>query len=97
DYIPKPVDPVRLRTILQSANRQREDNVTVETQVAARRPAAETGRLGSLVGSSRPMQAIYRIIESVAPSNVSVLVTGESGTGKELVARSLHELSSRRN
>ena len=43
------------------------------------------------------MQAVYRIIESVAPSNVSVLVTGESGTGKELVARCLHELSSRRN
>jgi DNA-binding NtrC family response regulator len=96
DYIPKPVDPTRLRTVLQNANRQREDNVTSETQAPARRPAAETGRLGALVGSSPSMQGIYRIIESVAPSNVSVLVTGESGTGKELVARCLHELSSRR-
>ena len=97
DYIPKPVDPTRLRTVLQSANRQREDNVATEAQVPARRAAAESGRLGPLVGTSPEMQAIYSIIESVAPSNVSVLVTGESGTGKELVARCLHELSSRRN
>jgi DNA-binding NtrC family response regulator len=97
DYIPKPVDPARLRTVLMNANRQREDNVATEAQAPARRAAAESGRLGPLVGSSPEMQAIYSIIESVAPSNVSVLVTGESGTGKELVARCLHELSSRRN
>lgn len=95
DYIPKPVDPGRLRTVLQSANRQREDNVAAETE-PPRRSAQNAGSLGPLVGSSSQMQAIYRIIESVAPSNVSVLVTGESGTGKELVARCLHELSSRR-
>ncbi len=97
DYIPKPHDPARLRAVLQNANRQREDNVAAETE-SVRRPAArDTGVLGPLVGSSPQMQAIYQIIESVAPSNVSVLVTGESGTGKELVARCLHELSSRRS
>jgi transcriptional regulator with PAS, ATPase and Fis domain len=42
------------------------------------------------------MKAIFEMIERVAPSNVAVLVTGESGTGKELVARALHDLSSRR-
>src|SRR6202789_1000987 len=93
DYIPKPVDPVRLKTILQNASRQREADVELE---ATRRQLRDTGVLGPLVGSSRTMKAIFTLIERVAPSNVSVLVTGESGTGKELVARALHDLSARR-
>jgi DNA-binding NtrC family response regulator len=95
DYIPKPVDPVRLRTILQNANRQREANSNTELE-ATRRLSVDSGVLGPLVGSSPQMKAIFQMIERVAPSNVSVLVTGESGTGKELVARCLHDLSSRR-
>ena len=93
DYIPKPVDPVRLRTILHNATRQREADVELE---ATRRQLRDTGVLGPLVGSSPQMKDIFTMIERVAPSNVSVLVTGESGTGKELVARALHDLSSRR-
>jgi DNA-binding NtrC family response regulator len=95
DYIPKPVDPNRLRTILQNANRQREADSNVELEVA-RRQSRDAGVLGPLVGSSPQMKAIFQMIARVAPSNVSVLVTGESGTGKELVARALHDLSSRR-
>jgi DNA-binding NtrC family response regulator len=93
DYIPKPIDPVRLRTILQNAGRQRESDVELE---ATRRQLRDTGVLGPLVGSSPQMKEIFQMIERIAPSNVSVLVTGESGTGKELVARALHDLSSRR-
>jgi len=93
DYIPKPVDPVRLKTILHNAMRQREADVELE---ATRRQLRDTGVLGPLVGSSPQMKDIFTMIERVAPSNVSVLVTGESGTGKELVARALHDLSSRR-
>jgi len=63
---------------------------------ATRRQLRDTGVLGPLVGSSPQMKDIFTMIERVAPSNVSVLVTGESGTGKELVARALHDLSSRR-
>ena len=94
DYIPKPVEPVRLKTVLQNATRQREADVALEV---TRRQLRDTGVLGPLVGSSPEMRAIFSMIERVAPSNVSVLVTGESGTGKELVARALHDLSSRRN
>jgi DNA-binding NtrC family response regulator len=93
DYIPKPVDPVRLKAILHNASRQRETDLELE---ATRRQLRDNGVLGSLVGSSPQMMEIFTMIERIAPSNVSVLVTGESGTGKELVARSLHDLSSRR-
>ncbi len=93
DYVPKPVDPLRLRTILQNASRQ---HVDVDTELETiRRRQRETGMLGPLVGTSERMKAVFSLIERIAPSNVSVLVTGESGTGKELVARALHELSSR--
>jgi DNA-binding NtrC family response regulator len=92
DFLQKPVDATRLKTILANATRQRE--TTIELEVARRR-LRETGVLGRLVGSSRQMREIFGLIEQIAPSNVSVLITGESGTGKELVARTLHDLSPR--
>jgi DNA-binding NtrC family response regulator len=93
DFIQKPVDPTRLRAILTNASRQRETDRELEV---TRRKLRETGVLGSLVGASKKMQEIFTLIERVAASNVSVLITGESGTGKELVARTLHDLSPRR-
>ena len=61
-----------------------------------RRQLRQSGVLGALVGHSKPMQEVFGLIERIAPSNVSVLITGESGTGKELVARTLHDLSERK-
>jgi DNA-binding NtrC family response regulator len=93
DFLLKPVDATRLRTILGNATRQRQTEIELEI---ARRRLRETGVLGSMVGNSKPMREIFGLIEQIAPSNVSVLITGESGTGKELVARTLHDLSPRK-
>lgn len=53
--------------------------------------------LPNIIGSSKPMQDVFKLIRTVAPSDTSVLVEGESGTGKERVARALHRLSPRRD
>ena len=53
--------------------------------------------LGNMVGRSAAMQEVFSMIRRLAPSSASVLITGQSGTGKELVAREIHNCSSRRN
>ena len=93
DFIEKPVNPTRLRNILQNASRIRGAERELE---ASRRKLRDVGVLGSLVGPSKSMQDVFRLIEMVAPSTASVLITGESGTGKELVARTIHSLSNRK-
>jgi DNA-binding NtrC family response regulator len=93
DYLQKPVDPTRLRTILESATRQPEPDSDAGP---AEKPARHRGALGHLVGRSKAMREIFSVLERVAPSTASVLITGESGTGKEMVARTLHDLSKRR-
>src|SRR5215831_898384 len=94
DFIQKPVDPARLKQILQNASRQRGTELELE---ATKRKLRDTGLFGQMVGSSRPMQEVFHLIEMVAPSTASVLITGESGTGKEMVARTIHDLSPRKN
>src|SRR5947209_9496118 len=94
DYIQKPVDPTRLRAILHNASRQKDTERELEV---TRRQLRDAGVLGRLVGKSRKMQEIFALVERVAPSTASVLITGESGTGKEMVARTLHDLSPRKS
>jgi DNA-binding NtrC family response regulator len=94
DYITKPIDTARLRTILQNASALLGTRVELEV---TRRKLRDAGSLGSLVGGSKKMQEIFHLTEMVAPSTASVLITGASGTGKELVARTIHELSPRRS
>ena len=93
DFIQKPVDPARLKQILQNASRQRGTSVELEV---TKKKLRDTGVFGQMVGSSRAMQEIFHLIEMVAPSTASVLITGESGTGKEMVARTIHDLSPRK-
>jgi transcriptional regulator with PAS, ATPase and Fis domain len=92
--VTKPIDTSRLKTILQNAAALLGTKVELEI---TRRKLRDAGSLGTLIGPSKKMQEIFRLIEMVAPSTASVLITGASGTGKELVARTTHELSSRRN
>src|SRR5246127_707642 len=94
DYVTKPIDTSRLRTILQNASALLGTRVELEV---TRRKLRDSGSLGKLVGASKKMQEIFRLTEMVAPSTASVLITGASGTGKELVARTIHELSPRKN
>src|SRR5467141_209504 len=94
DYITKPIDTNRLHTILQNASALLGTRAELEV---TRRKLRDAGSLGSLIGSSKKMQEIFHLIEMVAPSTASVLITGASGTGKELVARTVHDLSPRRN
>src|SRR6185295_14371017 len=94
NYVQKPIDTMRLRSLLQNASELLGTRVELEV---SRRKLRDSGSLGQLVGSSKKMQETFRLLEMVAPSTASVLITGASGTGKELVARTIHELSPRRN
>jgi DNA-binding NtrC family response regulator len=94
DYIEKPIDFRRLRSILTNIAEILQARTENET---LRRSLRDKGALGRLVGSSPKMLEIFHLIEMVAPSTASVLITGASGTGKELVARTIHDMSPRRN
>jgi len=93
DYLTKPVDRARLRSVLAHVQRTR---ALMGEVVDLRGQLREFGRFGRLVGRSEAMQKVYELIERVAPTDASVFVSGESGTGKELVAETIHLLSRRR-
>src|SRR5919204_4754322 len=93
DFVEKPLDPARLRVILQRALEKKE--TLHEMQVLRRRLGQVDSGVG-LVGNSPPMRRAMELVEKVAPSKASVVITGQSGTGKEMVARAIHQLSPRR-
>jgi two-component system response regulator HydG len=97
DYLTKPFDDVELvaRAVTKAAERKAlfDRNRQLETQLRERVGAAADG----LVGNSAPIREVTRMIEAVAYSAATVLITGESGTGKELVARALHSRSPRKS
>lgn len=91
DFIEKPVQLDVLKVILQRAFYL----AGLERDSRAIPKQADQALFNGLVGTSPSIQEVFRIIQRVAPSDVSVLITGESGTGKELVARAIHRESSR--
>ncbi len=93
DFLEKPVEPGKLKILLEKLAGTRE---LLDENRRLRAELRERGAFGRLRGSSEAIRAVYRQIEQVAPSTLSVLIVGESGTGKELVAQTLHDLSPRK-
>jgi DNA-binding NtrC family response regulator len=93
DYLTKPVDLARLKTILANVARTRD----LQAEIGSLRgELRKLGRFGPLVGASNAMGAIYDLVARVAPTEATVCIVGESGTGKEVVAQAVHDLSRRR-
>lgn len=94
DYLTKPVDLARLRVLIEKAMERTE---TLREVRLLRRQLRHRGVFGRLVAGTPPMMEITRQLDLVGPTDATVLIVGESGTGKELVARTIHELSPRRD
>ncbi|HYW39675.1 MAG TPA: sigma-54 dependent transcriptional regulator [Terriglobales bacterium] len=93
DYVTKPLDPDEIAHLVKNALAHKH---ATQENVLLRETVAEVARPGDLVGQSGPMHKVFDAIETVGPTEATVLVTGESGTGKELVARAIHHASPRR-
>jgi len=94
EYLVKPVDSDRLRTVVARAIEVTRLSRSTDTQVDAT-PNDGDGAADTMIGQSPPMQEVYKSIGRVASQDVAVLIEGESGTGKELVARAIGRYSSR--
>ncbi|MFN2431635.1 MAG: sigma-54-dependent transcriptional regulator [Gemmatimonadota bacterium] len=92
DYLTKPVDIRRLLSILPKAA---ERYGILRTNQELKRRIDRMSRFEDLIGESGEMKEIYRLVEAVADTDATVFIQGESGTGKELVARAIHNRSSR--
>ncbi|MCZ6821012.1 MAG: response regulator, partial [Calditrichaeota bacterium] len=99
DYLTKPVDPKRIRSIIPKALERHELVRRNQRLKAKNRQLEQTlkglSKFGDLIGSHEKMRQVYDIIDAVADTTANVLITGESGTGKELVAAAIHQKSSR--
>jgi len=96
DYLTKPVDVGALLIAVERALERRDLQTEADNLRGQLRTRNQDG-LDGLLGTSLPMQRVYRMARQVAPARATVLVTGESGTGKGQLARVIHGLSTRRN
>mgnify|MGYP002146016108 CR=1 FL=1 len=93
DFLTKPFDGKRLCATARNALKHQQ----LSSLVAQYRENFERSSFAGFIGASMAMQAVYRIIESAAPSKATVFITGESGTGKEVCAEAIHQCSPRRD
>ncbi|RJP18259.1 MAG: sigma-54-dependent Fis family transcriptional regulator [Candidatus Abyssobacteria bacterium SURF_5] len=92
-YVTKPLDMEELRILV---GRAIEKTSLIKENLQLRAQLDSRFDLSNFVGESQVMRQVFKLIDQVAPTNTTVLVTGESGTGKELVARAIHSKSNRR-
>jgi len=92
DYLTKPIVDDELAGVVERALRQQ---TLMAENLALRSRMGEREGLDRIVGHDRSMQKVYELIEAVAPTRTTVLITGESGTGKSLAARAIHDHSPR--
>ncbi len=93
DYLTKPVDVEEVELLLDQILKRR--RLQAETRLLRER-LDDKYRFENIIGRSPEMVEVFRMVEQVAPTQASVLITGESGTGKELIAQAIHQRSPRR-
>ena len=94
DYLPKPFEPEEFQMVVERAFERRrlmQENISLKSEVGAKY------RFDNIIGSSPPMQSVFRLIARCAPTNSTVMLRGDSGTGKELIARAIHYNSLRKD
>ncbi|PSV25629.1 sigma-54-dependent transcriptional regulator [Photobacterium kishitanii] len=93
DFLEKPIQADRLKTSIKNHLK----NNKLEMLVEDIQNTFNYKKYQGFIGSSLPMQAVYKIIDAVAPTNANVFISGESGTGKEVCAEAIHYKSQRYN
>lgn len=93
DFLTKPIDYETLRALLDAVA----DDIERQTAVEDLAGGAQLQAVGGIVGQSRAMKELQRMVKVLAESDASAIITGPSGTGKEVIARAIHSLSTRKD
>jgi len=93
DFLPKPIEMEDLKIVLKRCFHVAQ----LEREYRVMRELLQGDSFEGMLGNSRPMQVVFDSIRKVATTDVPVLILGESGTGKEMVAKAIHQRSSRKN